>query len=66
MRPHQTSSPTSVPVYLRAAEVAQMLNIGLSTWWAWHLAKKCPQGTKINGCRRWSADDIKAFAEGRA
>jgi predicted DNA-binding transcriptional regulator AlpA len=65
MRPYQTSSATPIPTYLRAPEVAQMLNIGLSTWWAWQLADKAPNGVKLNGCRRWAADEIRAFAEGR-
>ena len=64
MHPYQKSS-TTPPTYLRAPEVAQMLNIGLSTWWGWCQAKKAPAGLKFEGCRRWDADEIRAFAEGR-
>ena len=48
--------------FLRAKEVAAVLGIGVSTWWAWVKAGKAPKGIKL-GSRTtvWRASEIMAL-----
>ena len=50
---------------LRAKSAAELLGIGLSTWWAWVKAGKAPAPLYINDRQpRWRRADVLALRKG--
>jgi predicted DNA-binding transcriptional regulator AlpA len=50
--------------FLRVKEIAKLLSIGKSSWWAWVKEGKAPPGIKLG--RRttvWRAADVQAFID---
>jgi predicted DNA-binding transcriptional regulator AlpA len=52
--------------YLRVSEIAPMLGISISTWWAWAAAKKTPPAIKLSpGVTVWDYAEVMAFIAAR-
>jgi excisionase family DNA binding protein len=48
---------------LKAREVADYLDIGLSTVWHWTASGRLPRPIRIGRVTRWSRGDIEAFLD---
>lgn len=56
----------TTPRYVRVSEIAQMLGISISTWWAWAAAKKTPPAIKLSpGVTVWDYAEVMAFIGAR-
>jgi len=51
---------------LKEAEVAKFLDVSVQTLRRWRLLARGPQYHKLNGCVRYSADQIREFLAQRA
>lgn len=52
--------------YVRVSEIAQMLGISVSTWWAWAAAGKTPAAIKLSpGVTVWEHAEILKFIQER-
>jgi len=50
---------------MRAKKAAELLDIGLSTWWAWVKVGKAPQPFYVNDQPRWRRADVLALRASR-
>lgn len=52
--------------YVRVSEIAPMLGISVSTWWAWTAAGKTPAAIKLSpGVTVWDYAEVMAFIRTR-
>ncbi len=52
--------------YVRVSEIAPMLGISVSTWWAWAAAGKTPAAIKLSpGVTVWDYTEVMAFIRAR-
>ena len=53
-------------ILVPAAEAAEMLSMGRSTFWREVKAKRLPEPVKIGGLTRWRVTDLRACVERQA
>jgi predicted DNA-binding transcriptional regulator AlpA len=51
------------PLLVPAAEAAQMLSMGRSTFWRLVAKESLPKPVKIGGLTRWRVTDLQRFVE---
>lgn len=52
---------TGLPLLIKAAEVARILNVSERTLWRLKSAKKIPEPVRLGGIVRWKRTDIESF-----
>ena len=54
-------TPDGGPLLLSARQVADLLGIGLSTWWRLVSSCRTPAPLKLARCTKWIAAEIRAW-----
>lgn len=52
---------TGLPLLIKAAEVARILNVSERTLWRLKSAKKIPEPVRLGGIVRWKRTEIESF-----
>ncbi len=50
-----------LPLLLSARQVADLLGIGLSTFWRLHSSGRTPAAVRLGRCTRWRRDEIQRW-----